>query len=81
MDALTLQESDIVGQDQHDGRGGVTSAALWNCLRTVCVQMEQMELAAMCESQDLDGTFIQRLSHLSSIDPVCFVGLRQHFRS
>jgi len=51
LDALTLQNSDAVG----DPRGGVTSDALWNSLENVCGRMERRDLMGACERRDLDG--------------------------
>lgn len=51
LDALTLQNSDAVG----DPRGGVTSDALWNCLESVCGKIGRPDLISACEHRDLDG--------------------------
>ncbi|KAH8993284.1 hypothetical protein EDB86DRAFT_3078770 [Lactarius hatsudake] len=53
LDALVLQESDGLRglEDNHD----VTSRALWDSLKTSCLQMQRVDLAAMCDNQDLEG--------------------------
>jgi len=55
LDALTLQNSDAVG----DLRGGVTSDALWNCLESVCGKMGRLDLIGACEQRDLDGEYLR----------------------
>ncbi|KAF8518787.1 hypothetical protein JB92DRAFT_2065291 [Gautieria morchelliformis] len=52
LDALVLQENDA--SDGGDTRG-ITSSALWDCLRTTCLQLQRAELASLCDSHDLDG--------------------------
>jgi len=56
LDALTLQNSDAVG----DPRGGVTSDALWDSLESVCGKMGRADLMGACSQRDLDS------EHLSS---------------
>jgi peroxin-5 len=34
---------------------GVTSSALWDSLKTTCLHMQRVDLAGMCERQDLEG--------------------------
>ncbi|KAL0956400.1 hypothetical protein HGRIS_002547 [Hohenbuehelia grisea] len=56
LDALSLQENDGV----RDGTGmnekrGVTSAALWESLKTTCLKMQRVDLATLCDHHDLDG--------------------------
>ncbi|KAH9040144.1 hypothetical protein EDB85DRAFT_1927275 [Lactarius pseudohatsudake] len=53
LDALVLQESDGLRglEDNHD----VTSRALWDSLKTSCLQMQRVDLAAMCDNHDLEG--------------------------
>jgi hypothetical protein len=51
LDALTLQNSDVVG----DPRGGVTSDALWNSLKSACGRMGRLDLTDACEQRDLDS--------------------------
>jgi len=50
LDALTLQNSDAVG----DPRGGVTSDALWDSLESVCGKMGRVDLMGACSERDLD---------------------------
>jgi peroxin-5 len=52
LDALVLQDSDGI----RDNRG-VTSSALWQCLKTCCLHMERSDLAVMCDKQNLEGLF------------------------
>lgn len=51
LDALTLQNSDAVG----DHRGGVTSDALWNSLESACGRMGRLDMVGACERRDLDS--------------------------
>jgi peroxin-5 len=53
LDALVLQENDGLRglEDNHD----VTSNALWDSLKTCCLHMQRIDLAAMCDYQDLEG--------------------------
>lgn len=34
---------------------GVTSDALWDSLKTTCVHMQRVDLATLCDKQDLEG--------------------------
>lgn len=52
LDALALQDSDGV-KDTSGGRG-VTSAALWESLKTTCLQMQRTDLASLCDARDLE---------------------------
>ena len=54
MDALTLQNSDAVG----DPRGGVTSDALWESLESVCGKMGRADLMGACSQRDLDSEYL-----------------------
>ncbi|KIJ49653.1 hypothetical protein M422DRAFT_28020 [Sphaerobolus stellatus SS14] len=52
LDALVLQENDA----SHSGdTRGITSSALWECLRTTCMQLQRPELAALCDSRNLES--------------------------
>ncbi|KAF8270265.1 hypothetical protein EI94DRAFT_1723182 [Lactarius quietus] len=53
LDALVLQENDDlrVLEDKHD----VSSNTLWDSLKTCCFHMQRIDLAAMCDYQDLEG--------------------------
>lgn len=60
LDALVLQDSE--GGDTVDeivegsgNRRGVTSSALWDSLRTACLNLARADLASMCDRRDLDG--------------------------
>lgn len=54
LDALTLQNSDAVG----DPRGGVTSDALWDSLGSVCGKMGRADLMDTCSQRDLDSEYL-----------------------
>ncbi|KAI0081326.1 TPR-like protein [Panus rudis PR-1116 ss-1] len=54
LDALVLQDSDSVVNSNEDKRG-VTSATLWQCLKTCCIQMQRIDLANICDQRDLDA--------------------------
>ncbi|KAA1474232.1 TPR-like protein [Dentipellis sp. KUC8613] len=54
LDALVLQDSDRVGESDGN-RGGVTSSALWDSLRTTSLHMQRADLATLCDQRDLDG--------------------------
>lgn len=58
LDALTLQQSDAVG----DPRGGVTSDVLWNCLESVCGRMGRVDLMSACGQRDLDSEYLRMAS-------------------
>jgi peroxin-5 len=61
LDALVLQDSD--GLHGLKEKRGVTSAALWDSLRTTCVHMQRADLATLCDKQDLEGKeYFQRCS-------------------
>ncbi|KAG8967170.1 hypothetical protein FRC03_010543 [Tulasnella sp. 419] len=59
LDALVLQESESTdeGQDSvgsaHPSQRGVEPSALWDCLKTTCLQMQRHDLASLCDSKDL----------------------------
>ena len=56
LDALVLQDSDSgVLTNQGDDKRGVTSTALWDSLKTCCLHMQRIDLATICDKEDLDG--------------------------
>ena len=55
LDALVLQDCD--GLRGPRSNRGVTSDALWQCLKSCCIHMERSDLAAMCDKQNLEGPF------------------------
>ncbi|KAJ8469165.1 hypothetical protein ONZ45_g16981 [Pleurotus djamor] len=56
LDALALQENDGVRDPQgFNEKRGVTSTALWDSLKTACLHMQRVDLATLCDHQDLDG--------------------------
>ncbi|THH15137.1 hypothetical protein EW146_g5294 [Bondarzewia mesenterica] len=54
FDALVLQDSDRVGETDNDR--GITSTSLWESLKTTCLHMQRVDLAALCDQQNLEGT-------------------------
>lgn len=48
VDALVLQESEGGNSER-----GVTSDSLWDTLRSTCLSLQRLDLAAVCESRDL----------------------------
>jgi hypothetical protein len=78
LDALTLQNSDAVG----DPRGGVTSDALWNCLESVCGKMGRLDLIGACDRRDLDGEYLRVDSRARPVaDQACSTGLSARFET
>ena len=57
LDALAMQESDASVHGTEDKRG-ITSSALWDSLRTSMLQLQEVDLAMLCDKQDIDGTFL-----------------------
>jgi len=55
LDALVLQDSDDL-QKSEDNRG-VTPNVLWDSLKACCLHMQRVDLAVMCENQNLEGSF------------------------
>ncbi|KAL1728816.1 peroxisomal targeting signal 1 receptor [Schizophyllum commune] len=56
LDALLLQDSEGVTDPAGSGEGrGVTSGALWGSLKTACLHMQRLDLATLCDRQDLEG--------------------------
>ena len=78
LNALSLQETD-------SGAGGegpsVTSAQMWDLLKTCVVRMSRMDLAACCERHDLEGTSSSVPSGVASTDVGrhCVAGFRSAF--
>jgi len=51
-----LQESDGLREDVGaNEKRGVVSTALWDSLKTTCLHMQRADLAALCDSKDLEG--------------------------
>ncbi|KAF9469921.1 hypothetical protein BDZ94DRAFT_1317018 [Collybia nuda] len=70
LDALVLQGNDgVQDSDSLDEIRGVQSSALWASLKTTCLHMQRVDLAALCDREDLEGrsyaTEISRPVHLS----------------
>lgn len=55
LDALVLQDNDGVGTLKE--KQGVVSSTLWDSLKTTCLHLHRPDLAALCESKDLEGMF------------------------
>jgi len=52
-----LQVNDGV-KDAVGGGRGVTSTALWDSLKTSCLQMQRTDLASLCDARDLEREFL-----------------------
>lgn len=59
LDALSLQDAEGVHDagGVNDARGGITSSALWESLKTACLHMQRIDLATLCDKRDLEGMF------------------------
>ena len=56
LDALVLQDNDGVHDiGRVNEKRGITSDALWDSLKTTCVHMQRVDLATLCDKQDLEG--------------------------
>jgi peroxin-5 len=58
FDALVLQDADGVRDPGgvNEARG-ITSSVLWESLKTSCFHMQRLDLATLCDRQDLEGIF------------------------
>ncbi|GJJ06316.1 hypothetical protein Clacol_000507 [Clathrus columnatus] len=66
LDALVLQETDTSSSDTR----GITSSALWECLRTTCMQLQRMDLVTFCDAHDLkESSAATKGTFLSSFVP------------
>ncbi|KAI5123040.1 hypothetical protein M0805_000476 [Coniferiporia weirii] len=54
LDALIMQDSDGSVHGSDDKRG-ITSSTLWDSLRTSCLHLQRINLAALCDRKDLEG--------------------------
>lgn len=55
-DALVLQDNDGVRDlEGLNEKRGVTSDTLWESLKTTCLNMQRIDLATLCDKQDLEG--------------------------
>ena len=51
-----LQDADNVRDpDGTQDKRGVVSSALWESMKTCCLHMQRIDLATICDRQDLDG--------------------------
>ncbi|KIK67222.1 hypothetical protein GYMLUDRAFT_156531 [Collybiopsis luxurians FD-317 M1] len=57
LDALSLQDAEGVDDAEgvNNARGGITSSALWDSLKTACLHMQRIDLATLCDRRDLEG--------------------------
>ncbi|KAJ3724705.1 hypothetical protein C8R42DRAFT_662545 [Lentinula raphanica] len=57
LDALSLQDAEGVHDvnGYNDARGGITSSALWESLKTTCLHMQRVDLATLCDKKDLEA--------------------------
>lgn len=56
LDALVLQDNDgLRDSGGLNEKRGVTSAALWDSLKTTCLHMQRVDLATLCDRQDLEA--------------------------
>lgn len=61
LDALLLQDSEGMADAPGSSEGrGVTSSALWGSLKTTCLHMQRLDLATLCDRQDLEGIVSNR---------------------
>ncbi|KAG9097590.1 hypothetical protein FRC06_007384 [Ceratobasidium sp. 370] len=60
VDALVLQDSEGVNSDR-----GVTSDSLWDTLRSTCLSLQRLDLAAICESRDIQK-FINKFHQMEA---------------
>lgn len=67
LDALVLQDSD--GLQKSEDNRGVTPNVLWDSLKVCCLHIQRVDLAVMCENQNLEGSFssLGRDSRVQSI--------------
>lgn len=57
LDALSLQDAEGVHDVEgfNDARGGITSNALWDSLKTACLHLQRVDLATLCDKRDVEG--------------------------
>ncbi|KAF8070620.1 hypothetical protein FPV67DRAFT_1561383 [Lyophyllum atratum] len=56
LTALVLQDNDGIRDSAGlNEKRGVTSTALWDSLKTTCLHMQRVDLATLCDRQDLEG--------------------------
>jgi len=57
LDALSLQDAEGIhdAAGVNDARGGITSNALWDSLKTACLHMQRIDLATLCDRRDLEA--------------------------
>ncbi|KAH9912276.1 hypothetical protein B0H21DRAFT_773928 [Amylocystis lapponica] len=56
LDALILQDGDNVREPSGaEDKRGVTSSALWDSLKTCCLHIQRLDLATLCDRQDLEA--------------------------
>ncbi|KAJ4483229.1 hypothetical protein J3R30DRAFT_3447079 [Lentinula aciculospora] len=57
LDALSLQDAEGIHDSEglNDARGGITSNALWDSLKTACLNMQRVDLATLCDKRNLEA--------------------------
>ncbi|GAW04268.1 peroxisomal targeting signal 1 receptor [Lentinula edodes] len=57
LDALSLQDAEGVHDVEgfNDARGGITSNALWDSLKTACLHLQRVDLATLCDKRDVEA--------------------------
>ncbi|THH32280.1 hypothetical protein EUX98_g1915 [Antrodiella citrinella] len=56
LDALVLQDSDrVVSAADTSDKRGITSSVLWDSLKTCCTHMQRLDLATLCDRQNLEA--------------------------
>lgn len=58
---------------------GITSSVLWDSLKTTCLHMQKIDLATLCDRQDLDGGFVYPRGLPTDAD--CPSGFRATFQT
>jgi len=82
LDALVLQDSDPAEgtvQDPSSSRG-ITSSSLWDTLRTTCHHLQRPDLAALCDTHDLNGKSISRFLMVYPFKLTYGTGFRSMFQ-
>lgn len=73
-----MQESDASVHGTEDKRG-ITSSALWDSLRTSMLQLQEVDLAMVCDKQDIDGMFLVCFYHIHAEATFSFAEFRRLF--
>lgn len=83
LNALALQDADGVRDPAGvNEKRGVTSAALWDSLKTTCLHMQRVDLASLCDGRDLNGTLVDfDKQQLTDVTVCCSTGFRNQFQN